>query len=561
MAYDAVGNILNKNQYHKRRANDDYEWVEQHKTTHNFDYLYEGTQPNTATHIGEHSYAYDADGSMILREHDQNNQKRQIVYDEENRMLALADNGKASHYIYDAAGERIIKSHGDGQVVFVNGKPTGGSGTVGNFSVYASPYLVVQNLKYTKHFYIGSQRITSKLGESGSDIQDTTFAGAWSILADYDKLKGNMKDLIIAAFYELGLEGEVLPAGKSGKIPFGQIKKYLNNNNINNDPPAPNDQYERNQYYFHPDHLGSTSYLTDASGEVYQHLEYLPFGETLIEEHYNSDRNPYLYNGKELDEETELYFYGERYYDAKISRFYSVDPKTEDLQTQSPYLYAGNNPILYVDVNGEYGLPSHIILKYPKFASYIINNVEADITGSNTIVNAMIKYSDNGFTRTSIEEAVRFGSGPTINISEGYAMGEYYSNQAGEDIIEINMQLIEAFEYAKNDEEAEAALLLVFATLTHETVHYGDWLEDGRTQKFSEPGEAFVENVFTQNEETTIYVLDYNQEGSSINKEKTYENAQSIIKRERKKGGDIIPTLPKNEVRYFKWTIPLLEEK
>jgi len=234
-------------------------------------------------------------------------------------MLALADNGKASHYFYDASGERVIKSHGDGQVIFVNGKPAGGSGTVGNFTVYASPYLVVQNLKYTKHFYIGSQRITSKLGEAGSNIQnDTTFAGAWSILADYDKLKGNMKDLIIAAFYELGLEGEVLPAGNSGKIPFGQIKKYLNNHNIDEDEPNPNDQYERNQYYFHPDHLGSTSYLTDASGEVYQHLEYLPFGETLVEEHYNSDRNPYLYNGKELDEETGLYFYGARYLDAQI---------------------------------------------------------------------------------------------------------------------------------------------------------------------------------------------------------------------------------------------------
>ena len=344
MTYDAVGNILNKNQLHRRRANDNYEWVEQHKTTHNFDYLYEGTQPNTATHIGENAYAYDANGSMILREHDQNNQTRQIIYDEENRMLALADNGKTSHNIYDASGERIVKSHGDGQVVFVNGKPAGGSGTVGNFTVYASPYLVVQNLKYTKHFYIGSQRITSKLGETGSNIQDTTYAGAWSILGDYDKLKGNQKDLIIALFYALGLEGQVLPAGKSGKIPFGQIKKYLNNNDPD-EPPQPDDQYERSQYYFHPDHLGSTSYLTDLSGEVYQHLEYLPFGETLIEEHYNSERNPYLYNGKELDEETGLYYYGARFYDAKIARFHIIDPKAEEYSYQSSYAYAANNPI------------------------------------------------------------------------------------------------------------------------------------------------------------------------------------------------------------------------
>jgi hypothetical protein len=47
--------------------------------------------------------------------------------------------------------------------------------------------------------------------------------------------------------------------------------------------------------------------MTDASGEVYQHLEYFAFGETFVEEHSNTDRTPYLYNGKELDEETGLY--------------------------------------------------------------------------------------------------------------------------------------------------------------------------------------------------------------------------------------------------------------
>ena len=99
--------------------------------------------------------------------------------------------------------------------------------------------------------------------------------------------------------------------------------------------------------------MGSTSYLTDASGEVYQHLEYLPFGETLVEEHYNSERNPYLYNGKELDEETGLYYYGARYYDAQIACFHAIDPKAEDFVFQSPYVYGANNPILFVDKNGE----------------------------------------------------------------------------------------------------------------------------------------------------------------------------------------------------------------
>jgi len=102
-----------------------------------------------------------------------------------------------------------------------------------------------------------------------------------------------------------------------------------------------------------PDHLGSTSYLTDANGEVYQHLEYLPFGETLVEEHYNSDRNPYLYNGKELDEETGLYYYGARYYDAQLGRWHVVDPKFESYKSLSPYNYVANNPLKFIDPEGE----------------------------------------------------------------------------------------------------------------------------------------------------------------------------------------------------------------
>ena len=77
-------------------------------------------------------------------------------------------------------------------------------------------------------------------------------------------------------------------------------------------------------FYYHPDHLGSSSYITDANGEVTQHIEYFAFGETFLEEHSNTDATPYLFNGKELDEETGLYYYGERYYDAKKNVCQSV---------------------------------------------------------------------------------------------------------------------------------------------------------------------------------------------------------------------------------------------
>ena len=60
-------------------------------------------------------------------------------------------------------------------------------------------------------------------------------------------------------------------------------------------------------YFYHPDHLGSTSYITDASGEVTQHIEYMAFGELFVEEGEDDDifgddeGVRYLFNAKELD--------------------------------------------------------------------------------------------------------------------------------------------------------------------------------------------------------------------------------------------------------------------
>jgi RHS repeat-associated protein len=108
------------------------------------------------------------------------------------------------------------------------------------------------------------------------------------------------------------------------------------------------------QFYYHPDHLGNSAFITDASGEVYQHLEYFPFGETFIDEHSNQQRTPYLYNGKELDDETGLYYYGARYYDPITSTWENVDPSW-DLPNQistSPYAYVQDNPISNVDPDG-----------------------------------------------------------------------------------------------------------------------------------------------------------------------------------------------------------------
>ncbi len=81
-------------------------------------------------------------------------------------------------------------------------------------------------------------------------------------------------------------------------------------------------------------------------------MEYFAFGETFIEEHKNSHNSPYKYNGKELDEESGLYYYGARYYDPRISLMISTDQLMEKFAGRSPYEYCFSNPINLTDPTG-----------------------------------------------------------------------------------------------------------------------------------------------------------------------------------------------------------------
>ena len=69
-------------------------------------------------------------------------------------------------------------------------------------------------------------------------------------------------------------------------------------------------------------------------------------------EQNGSYNTPYKYNGKELDEETGLYYYGARYYNPELSLWLSVDPMVEKYPAFSPYNYTLNNPIIATDPDG-----------------------------------------------------------------------------------------------------------------------------------------------------------------------------------------------------------------
>ena len=192
------------------------------------------------------TYTYDANGNQTGWTNDLNGTRRTIVWDEENRVQSIFDNGHEKAYKYDDKGERVIKRGPQGETVYVN------------------------------QYFTDPQRRRSAPSTSTSD--DTRLVS---------KL----------------------------------VKK--------------NRRLEKDQFFYHADHLGSSNYVTDANGALYEHLEYFPFGETWVQESSNTQRTPYLFSGKELDEETGLYYYGARYYDPRTSQFISTDPL---LQSTGPGL-------------------------------------------------------------------------------------------------------------------------------------------------------------------------------------------------------------------------------
>ncbi|MGO4770913.1 SpvB/TcaC N-terminal domain-containing protein [Flavobacterium sp. W22_SRS_FK3] len=421
MSYNKMHNITKKDLVHT---------VNNEQKGYALDYNYDNElHPNAPNKIAEagktepREYVYDGNGNPTS--YTEEKSFRKMTWDEENRLMGINDNGRIHQFTYDAAGERVIKSSGDSQNVAINGQTAATIVHTDDYTGYVSPYFVISKGKFTKHYFEGAGRIVSKLG-NGSFAQPLKLTAGG---VNYGKLTAEQQKALDNYVKGLGVPPGpptqqgiyATPEFTGDPYPSEALKPVEENQeppegwprnpifNAPGDVPGPPVQFgppvepetvksgegftgiglpENDIFYFHPDHLGSTSYITAKNGSISQHVEYIAFGEVLFEEHSSSFSSPYLFNGKELDRETNLSYYGARYLDMKTSLWLNVDP----LATNNPifekefyfdgdhnggifnsgnlsnYNYCYQNPIKFVDPNGK-----------QSWAYAILGFIEADI--------------------------------------------------------------------------------------------------------------------------------------------------------------------------------------
>ncbi len=233
--------------------------------------------------------------------------KRTYTWDEKGRLIATSHSNADVEYIYGEDNQRAVKTSDYGETLYFN-----------NFWTWSNNSAVYNGSRTAKHIFLNNERIVTKLNSASNLTYSEESAST---------------------------------------------------------------------YYYHSDHLGSASVITDNDGREYERIEYTPYGEVWIDKASATFKTAYRFTGKERDEETGLYYFGERYLDAKVSRWLSCDPALGEYVPSAPvsdkarkhnqnlpgmggvfnsvnlnlYHYSANNPIKYVDPDGNFAMAIPLI--------------------------------------------------------------------------------------------------------------------------------------------------------------------------------------------------------
>ncbi|WP_278234993.1 SpvB/TcaC N-terminal domain-containing protein [Isoptericola sp. AK164] len=295
------------------------------------DQQFDPDHPHRVVQAGGRTYTHDANGNMTgwtepCASSDSSELDRRMVWDAEDRLVEIGEDGNDTEYRYDADGNRVLERGPGGTYFFVN----------------ETWRLHNDGHRYAE-IYLGTTKVASHrtapapeppvgcdpLVDENCVCDPETQACACDVGdTDGDGLCPPVEDLTV--------------------------------------------------HFFHTDLQGSLRVVTDEVGSVYQYLEYLPSGQKWVAGQSRIKDTPHLFAGGWTDSTYKTVNFGERWYSWRDQRFLSTEPLlTEDPDAVvadpgllSAYTYAAANPLRYVDTTGRAPLPAS---KDPSKSDYQLN--------------------------------------------------------------------------------------------------------------------------------------------------------------------------------------------
>jgi len=344
--FDEIHNLTRLDQKHWLTTATDLgnETAHPPHTNHHFAYEYGKAGPHQATKIGDRNIVYDQNGNTLkeCRDHGDStcstnaDHLRRYYWGEDNDLLAVIDGGgwNITRFIYDADGQRVVKLGRGGESI-----------TIGQF------FALKGRRAATKHVFVGDTRVASKL------LPPPGWEPRWS---EGTSPSGPIVGSTVSS--SAANENGCDPSDyQPQKCPIAPAANPVIDRRLTDTKVRPE------TYYYHSDHLGSTSWVTDQNGRVHEHVDYFPYGEVWRDPRSDSDGSPvhrqqFLFTSKELDEETGLYYFGSRYLDPIRARWTAPDPAL------GRFVGGGGKGGAYLPPNLSlyaYGYHSPLVLKDP----------------------------------------------------------------------------------------------------------------------------------------------------------------------------------------------------
>jgi RHS repeat-associated protein len=253
--------------------------------------------------------------------------------------------------------------------------------------------------------------------------------------------------------------------------------------------------------------------------ELLSAQDYYPFGMLQPDRSYSLSSYRYGFNGKESDNEVKgdgnQYDYGFRLYDPRIGKFLSIDPLTKDYPWYTPYQFAGNKPIVAIDIDGLEELIVHQFFNAKNQITKITISRYTDV--DDNLINNYIRCKDNNALITRKNVLVfNFKNGP----SGGYDVSDQSElNKTQQSVLNKNMS-VRSFSYENggyesfsNDEYAGSRR------------KEGSLISSGGDITYPEPDHHHTEDV----EAPSSYIMRMHPRGPDFSRKSTSENIPAFV--------------------------------